>query len=332
MPMPFDFSRRQILSSAAGAAAASFLAAPAMAESWRPKKAVRVIVGDTAGGGTDGACRVFTDFLSKTLGQTFIVDNKPGANGVVAATELKNSDADGYTLLYLTSSALMTQKTLYKSLPYDPFKDFRAVGACPVAGLPLVVHNSTGAKTLKEFIEYAKKNPTNIGTYGAGSMAHIGVAAIQKNYDVQVTPVHYRGGAPMWTDLAAGVVQGAIGSNSGGKNVVDAGKGTAVAILGQHRLLLQPEVPTFKELGATEPGLLLMGYTCMMAPVGVPDNIVEAYSQAMVAAGHDEPTWQRFLARGNEQKPIGHAELQKWITDGAPVWTKLTQGLGITPS
>lgn len=330
--MQSRFTRRQILATGAGAATASLLGAPAIAQDWRPTKPVRVIVGDGPGGGTDQVCRVFTEYMSKKLGQTVLADNKSGANGVVAATELKNSPADGYSLMYIVSSALMTQKVLYKSLPYDHAKDFQPVGACPVAGLALVVNNSTGATNLKEFIDFAKKNPASIGTYGAGSLAHLGVAAIEKEYGVTFSTVHYRGGAPMWADLAGGSVHAAIGGGAGAQNVVDMGKAKAVAIQGRNRLLKMPDVPTFLELGAKERGLSLMGHTCMMAPAGVPENIVELYSKLMVESGQDEATWQRFLIVGAEEKPIGRAQLKKWIVEEGPIWAELTAALGVTPS
>lgn len=331
--MPIGLTRRQMLAGTAGAATASLIGRPAhAASSWRPTKTVRVVLGDTAGGGTDNVCRVFTDYMSKAFGQPVLADNRPGANGVLAATEAKNAAPDGYTLMYVVGSGLMTQKVLYKKLPYDPTRDFQPVGSCPVAGLAFVVHNSTGATNLKEFVEFAKKNPTNIGTYGAGSLAHIGVAAFEKNYGVSVSTVHYRGGAPLWADLAGGSIHAAIGSATGGKNVIDMGKGKAIAIQGRNRLLKMPEVPTFPELGATEPGLSLMGHTVMMAPAGVPEEIVEAYSQAMVAAGNDETSWTRFMAVGAEEKPIGRADLKKWIVEEGPLWAELTAGLGLTPT
>lgn len=326
------FTRRQVLAGGAGLAAGAVIASPATAQTWKPNKTVRVVLADQAGGGTDQVCRVFTEFMSKKIGQTVLADNKPGANGVVAATEFKNVAPDGYTLMYIVSSALMTQKVMYKSLPYDSAKDFQPIGACPVAGLVLVVHNSTGANTLEEFVAFARKNPTSIGTYGAGSLAHIGVAAFEKNYGVNVSTIHYRGGAPMWADLAGGSIHAAIGGGAGGQNVVDMGKCKAVAIQGRNRLLKMPSVPTFQELGAKERGLWLMGHTCMMAPAAMPESIADYYSDLMVDAGKDEATWQRFLTVGAEDKPISRTELKRWIVEEGPIWSELTAGLGLSPS
>lgn len=330
--MSVSFTRRRLLASGAGAAAASLLASPVTAQSWRPTKPVRVIVGDAPGGGTDQVCRAFAEFMSKRLGQPFVVDNRPGANGVVATTEAKNAAPDGYTLLYVVSSSLMTNKVLYKTLPYDTAKDFVPVGACPVAGLVIVVNVNTGAKTWAEFVEYAKKNPASIGTYGAGSLAHIGVAAIEKQYNIPVTTVHYRGGAPMFADLAGGTLSACIGGTAGSMNLVDLGKGRALAVQGRKRLMKFPDVPTFLDMGAKAPGLLLMGHTCMMAPTGVPEHILEVYSNTMVECGSDEATWQKFMNIGAEDKPISRVELKRWIVEDGPIWFELTSGLGLTPS
>lgn len=323
-------TRRDLLVAGAGAAGASLLAAPAIAQSWRPTKPIRMVIGDPAGGGTDLVARVFVEYLTKHLGQPVIADNRPGANGVVAATEAKNAAPDGYTLLYMVGSALMTQKILNKNLPYDPVKDFEPVAALPVPGLPLIVNNSTGAKTLEQFVEYGRKNPVSLGTYGAGSLAHVGIAAVERQYKVPVTPVHYRGSSVMWTDVAAGSITGGIASGITGKNVIDLGKGTALAVQGRNRLMKYPDVPTFLELGGTDPGLSLMSVTGILAPVGVPDQILNTVSELSIAAGNDAATWEKFVTAGGEQKPLDRVGFKKWVTEDGPIWEKMTNALGLT--
>lgn len=327
--MAKGFTRRDVLVSAAGAASVSLIAAPAIAQSWRPNKPIRMIVGDAAGGGTDQVARVFIEYLTKQLGQPVLADNRPGANGVVAATELRNAPADGYTLLYMVGSAWMTQKLLHKNLPYDPVKDFEPVAAQPVAGLPLIVNNSTGAKTMDEFVAYAKKNPANIGTYGAGSLAHVGIAALERQFKAPFTPVHYRGSGLMWADVASGSLQGGIASGAVGKNVIDLGKGTALAIQGRNRLSKYPGIPTFIELGASDPGLSLMSVTGIVAQKGVPEEVINTVSELSVAAGKDEATWEKFQVAGAEQRAIGRVEFKRWITEEGPVWEKLTGALAL---
>jgi tripartite-type tricarboxylate transporter receptor subunit TctC len=322
-------TRRDVLVSGAAAATASLLAAPALAQKWSPTKPIRLVIGDAPGGGTDQVSRVFVEYLAKRLGQPVVADNRPGANGVVAATEVRNAPADGYTLLYMVGSALMTQKILHKNLPYDPVRDFEPVAAQPVAGLPLIVNNATGCKSMEQFVEFARKKPANIGTYGAGSLAHVGIAAIERTYKVPVTPVHYRGSGLMWADVIAGTLDGGIASGAVGMNVIHLGKGTAVAIQGRNRLSRYPDVPTFLELGANDPGLSLMSVTGILAPAGVPDHVINTVSELAVEAGRDEATWQKFVTVGAEQKSIGRAEFKKWVTEDGPLWSELTGALGL---
>lgn len=157
-------------------------------------------------------------------------------------------------------------------------------------------------------------------------------AAIEREFGLTFSTVHYRGGAPLWADLAGGTLHAAIGGGAGAQNVIDLGKGRAVAIQGRNRLLKLPDVPTFLELGVKERGLSLMGHTCMMAPAVVPENIINLYSDLMVEAGRDEATWQKFLTVAAEERPIGRAQLKQWIVEEGPVWAELTAGLGLTPS
>lgn len=327
--MAMGLTRRVVLGAGVGVASASLFTRPTFAQSWRPTKPIRMIVGDTAGGGTDTMCRIFVEFLTKRLEQTVIADNRSGANGVVAATELRNAAPDGYTLLYMVGSAWMTQKLLHKNLPYDPIKDFEPVAAQPVSGLPLIVHSALGIKTIEEFVDFARKNPVNVGTYGAGSLAHVGVAALEREYKVPLTPVHYRGSSQMWADVASGTLHAGIASAGVGRTVIDMERGVALAIQGRNRVTKYPGTPTFLELGAKDPGLSLMSVTGIVVPKGVPDEVIETISTLAVEAGKDEATWQKFQAAGADQRAIGRAEFSQWVKEEGPLWSELTSALAL---
>lgn len=329
--MTSGFSRRGILASGAALATVPLLGSRASAQAWKPTKPVRVVCGYPAGGGSDAIARAFADFLSKSLGQPFVVENKAGAGGSVAAIDVKRAPADGYTLMYTISTTMIMNKVLYKNLQYDPDKDFDLISYVPVAGLPLVVGTQTGCQTLAEFVAFARKERTNVGTYGAGSFAHMCIAEINKFYDLKIEAVHYRGESPMWTDLAAGSIQGAVGGAVPGLNVINAGKGKPVAMLSKKRLQKMPDVPTFLELGANARFFGLMGYTCMVAPAGLPDEIAETYSRLCVAAGNDPQTWQRMQAAGAEDPPMDRQDFKRVQRDEAPIWLSLAAGLGLTP-
>jgi tripartite-type tricarboxylate transporter receptor subunit TctC len=324
-------TRRRILASGAALATLPLLGDRVLAQAWRPTKPVRVVCGYPAGGGSDALARAFADFLSKNLGQPFVVENKAGAGGTVAAVEVKRAAPDGYTLMYTISTTMIMNKVLYRNLQYDPDKDFDLISYVPVPGLPLVVSTQTGCQNLAEFVAFARKEKTNVGTYGAGSFAHMCIAEVNKFYDLKIEAVHYRGEAPMWTDLAAGSIQGAIGGAVPGLNVINSGKGKAVAMLSKKRLQKMPDVPTFLELGANTRFFGLMGYTCMVAPAGLPNEIAETYSRLCVAAGNDAQTWQRMQAAGAEDPPMDRQDFMRVQREEAPIWLELARSLGLTP-
>ena len=154
-----------------------------------------------------------------------VVENKPGAGGSIAAQAVKAAPADGYTLMFTISTTMIMNRVLYKNLPYDADKDFVLISSMSAGHLPLVASKATGATNLKEFVEYARKNKVSIGTYAAGSYSHIAVAELNKHFGLQMEAVHYRGEAPMWQDLAAGVIQAASGSYAAASNVLQSGAG-----------------------------------------------------------------------------------------------------------
>ncbi len=159
--MPIKLTRRTLIRTGAAAATLPLIGAPAIAQGW-PNKPIRFVVSYPAGGLTDIFARAYGDYISKQVGQTVVVENKAGAGGTVGALEVKRAAADGYTLLFTISTTMIMNKVLYKSLPYDPDKDFVLLSYMPSGSLPFVVNTGTGATNLKEFAEYAKKNKTNV--------------------------------------------------------------------------------------------------------------------------------------------------------------------------
>ena len=232
--------------------------------------------------------------------------------------------------MYTISTTMVLNKVLYKNLQYDTDKDFDLISYVPVPGLPLMAATSTGAKTLKQFVEFAKKEKCNVGTYAAGSFAHLCIAEINKAFDLKIEAVHYRGEAPMWTDLAAGSLHGAIGGPVPALNIVDTGKGWPVAMLSKKRVKKMPDVPTYLEQGLTGDFFRLSGYTCMVAPAGLPEEVAETYSKLCVAAGTDPVTWQRMEAAGAEDPPTSRQEFARLQREEAQVWRAAASSLGIS--
>jgi tripartite-type tricarboxylate transporter receptor subunit TctC len=153
---------------------------PAWADTW-PSKPIKIICAFPAGGLADIFARAYGEFLSQKLGQPVVVENRTGAMGSIAAQAVKTSPPDGYTLLVAITATLAQSRVLLKNLPYDPDKDFTLISSMSAGQLPFVASKGTSSTNLKEFIEYARKNPTNVGTFGAGSQAHIVIAELNKH-------------------------------------------------------------------------------------------------------------------------------------------------------
>ena len=214
-----------------------------------PTKPIKIIAGYPAGGQTDLFARTYGDYIRKT-GQTVVVENKAGAGGTVAAVEVKRAAPDGYTLMFTISTTMIMNRVLMKDIPYDAEKDFVLISIMPAGSLPFVAGEKTGAKNTQGVRRLRKKaEKVSIGTYAAGSYAHMAIAELNKQYGLKIEPVHYRGEAPMWTDLAGGFIDGAIGSYGAALRCCRAAAAGRSPSRASASAL--PDVPTFTEQGVT---------------------------------------------------------------------------------
>jgi tripartite-type tricarboxylate transporter receptor subunit TctC len=226
---------------------------------------------------------------------------------------------------------MIMNRVLYKSLPYDADKDFVLISSMSAGHLPLVASKATGATNLKEFAEYARKNKVSIGTYAAGSYAHIAVAELNKHFGLQMEAVHYRGEAPMWQDLAAGVIQAASGSYAAASNVLQSGAGQPIAVPQTKRMRKLPDVATFLEQGVTSKAFQLQGFICLVGPTGLPQELVQRVSDLMVEGGKSERVRNLLDTFGVDDSAVGHEDFKKLVAEEGPVWIGLVQSLGLTP-
>ena len=329
MSMSSKVTRRTVVRSGIATAAALPLARSAWAQAW-PAKAIRVVVGYPAGGLTDLFARAYGDYIAQRLGQAVVVENRPGAGGTVAAQAVKSAPADGYTLMFTITTTMVMNRVLYRNLPYDPDKDFVLIACMPAGGLPLVAAKATAATNLAEFAEYARKNKVSFGTYAAGSAAHIAIAELNKHFGLQMEAVHYRGEAPMWQDISAGVIQAGIGSYPGASNVIQSGAGRAIAV-SQQRMRRLPDVATYLEQGVTSRAFQLLGYIGAVGPTGMPQEIVQRLSDLMVEGGKSERVQKLLDTYGIDRAAMGHQEFRKLHDEEAPIWISLVRSLGLTP-
>ncbi len=328
--MSFDVTRRQLLATGAAAAALPVLGQQAQAQTGWPNKPIRIVVPYPVGGQTDLIARAYGEFLSRQLGQPVVVENKAGAGGTVGAVEVKRSAPDGYTLMCTISTTLIANRIMIKNLPYDPDKDFTLISLITGDGLPFVVTEKCGATNLKEFIDYAKKaEKVSVGTYAAGSTPHMIIAELNKQFGTRIEPVHYRGEAPMWADLASQSIDGAMGSYTAALPVLQTGRGKTIAAAGKPIRAL-PDAKTLTQQGANSKLFDLTGFTGFLTPSGTPDEITRKLSELLVAAGKDEKT-QTALSNFAIFPPIGYEAAQKLYKEETPLWLQFMSNLNLTP-
>lgn len=286
------------------------------------------MVGFAAGGQTDIFARTYGELLGKQTGVSVVVENKPGALGSLAATEVKRAPADGHTLLFNTSGAMTVNRVLIKDLAYDTDRDFELVAAMPTGGLPLFVSTKLGVKTLEEFVKYARSVPrVSLGTFGVGSPAHLAINEINKQFELKIEPIHYRGEAPMFTDIVTQVIDGGIGSYIGAQPVLQSGAGIAIAVP-RRRLTVIPDVKTFREQGATSPLFDLTTYQCCAVPKGTSKEIVEGLSKILVQAGKSEKATEMFKTYGIDEGAMDLVATQALYARESPIWIELASNIG----
>jgi tripartite-type tricarboxylate transporter receptor subunit TctC len=317
--------RRRFLHLAVGAAALPAVSRVAWAQSY-PTRPVRWIVAFVAGGPTDIVARIMGQYLSERLGQQFIIDNRPGAGGIVGTQAAINSPADGYTLL-MAAHVHAINATLYQKLPYNFLNDI-----APIAGLVrmpnvLEVTPSFPAKTVSEFITYAKANPGKVSyaSAGNGTSAHLAAELFRAMTGVDFVHVPYRGSGPALTDLLSGQVQVMFDTISSSIAHIKAGKLRPLAVTSVTRSDLLPEVPTIAD---TVPGYELSAWFGVGTPTGTPPEIIEELNRE-INAGLAEPRIKaRFAELGAEPMPMTVAEFRKFVADETEKWAKVVKFSG----
>ncbi|CAN7206851.1 tripartite tricarboxylate transporter substrate binding protein [Bosea sp. LjRoot90] len=274
-------SRRRFMASMAGASVLA-VQGRAFADTW-PSRPVTIVVPFPAGASTDVVARLLAEKLRSELGQGFVVENKIGAGGNIAATGVVRAAPDGYTLFLSTSGPLATNKLLYKSLSFDPLADFAPIALVgDVQGI-VAVHPSLPVSSFAELVAYGKANPGKLtfGSPGFGLMGHVTGELIQRKAGFQMAHVPYRGSAPLSNDLLAGTVNVAIDFLPSYIPHVKSGGIRALAVTSDQRAPQVPEVPTLAEAGL--PGVNATSWFALVGPKGLPDAIT-ARAAAVVRA------------------------------------------------
>jgi tripartite-type tricarboxylate transporter receptor subunit TctC len=304
----------RILSAAIGCALFVMQALPALAETW-PARPIRFVVPFTAGGSTDLTARVFAENLRPVLGQTVVVDNRPGAAGTIAGDIVAKSPPNGYTFL-VASATLVANMSLYKNLPYDFIADLAPVTQTHASTNVLVVNSKLPVSTLPEFISHVKsgKNKVNYGSAGHGSSQHLAAALFNHMVGGNMVHVPYKGGAPAVTELVAGGIEAIFAPLIEVLPHIKSGTIKPLGVCGLKRSPLLPAVPPIADL---VPGYQSTSWGGILAPAKTPAAIVNKMNEAMLKV-LSQPNVRTHLAEGDKE-PVGSspAEFRRFIASEA---------------
>jgi tripartite-type tricarboxylate transporter receptor subunit TctC len=309
---------------------AAFLSSAAFGQDY-PTRPIRLVVPSSAGAGvTDIMARVVGQKLTERFGQQVVVDNKPGASGILGSEVVAKAPPDGYTLL-IANVSLIVNPYLYARMPYDPLVDFMPVTMVNTAPQQLVVHPSVPAKTVADLIAYAKTKPgqLNYGSGGIGSTPFLAAELFKSITGIDVVHVPYKGGGPAIAELVGGQLTFMIENVPGTMPFVKDGKLRSLAVTSLQRSPLAPDVPTMIEAGV--PGYEMSAWNAVFAPKGTPPAIV-AKLQAEIARVLMAPDMKEQLA-GLGAEPVGNTpdELAAFLKTDKARWGKVIQDRGIKP-
>jgi len=296
-----------------------------------PSRSIRMLVGFSAGGATDLSARMIAQFLSQRLGQSVVVENRPGAGGSIAAAAVAKAPNDGYTLLY-TSSAHAINAALYKTLPFDPISDFQPITTVTTTLNALLVNSSLPAHNAKEFIAYAKKNSgeLNMASTGIGSSSHMAQVQFMNMADIQVRHIPYKGTANILRDIMSGEVNATIDAVTAYLPYLKNDSNLRVVCLGDvRRSALLPDAPTCDESGL--PGYSVRSWQGILTSAQVPASIVDKLNREINSVLASPKVIEHMQAAG--ARPLGSTpdEFKQAISEDIIKFKELVQSAGIQP-
>ena len=316
--------------------ASAFVALLALAPCWSgvavaqnyPTKPVRIVVTFPPGGSSDVVARHLGPLLADRLGQTFVVDNKPGGGATIGATEVARAQPDGYTLMLSNTAPISLSPFMLTPQPYDPIKSFTHVAYIGAVPNVLVVHPSVPAKNLAEFIAWAKQQPGAIhyGSGGVGSIGHVVGELLKAETGIKLEHVGYKGSSPMHTDLLGGTILVAIDTLPQNVQFQKSGKLKLIAVTSANRAPMVPELQTFAEAGY--PKLTADNFFGISAPAGLPRPIAEKINQATQAALDDAKLQKSFAELGIVTGKMTPEEFTSFVHKQVSAWEPAVKASG----
>jgi tripartite-type tricarboxylate transporter receptor subunit TctC len=320
------YAREFVTLVAAGATA--LVAAPVAAQSY-PSKPIRIVVPFAAGSTSDNLARTFADELRSGLGATVLVENKPGASGVIGMETVARAAPDGYTLMISSAATHSAGPWLLKQVPYDAVKDFAPVARLVTVPFILAIHPSRPEKTVKQFVEYAKANESKLNYSHGTSSVQVAAATFGTIAGFKATGVPYKGQSLAVFDLMSGQVQYMFGDNAVVMPHVKAGKLRAIAITSPERSPQAPDVPTLAESGY--PGFDIVAWVGLSAPAGTPRDIVQRINGVIEKSLAKPELQKKLLEQGLEPAPARLADFEQFVAAQYTSWGKRVRDAGIKP-
>ena len=283
-----------------------------------PTRAVKIVVPFAAGASTDTLARVLGKSFEKQFGQPFIIENKAGAEGQIGAQAVTTAEPDGYTLFVTTNTSQAANVSLFKSLPYDPIRDFTPISRLTSGQFILAVNPSLGVKSVDELVTYIKGKPGQVTYATANATSTVSMAWLAALKGLDVVRVSYASAPRAVTELLAGHVQMTIGDQANVAPLVQSGQLTGLAVTGVNRSDLVPNLPTMKEAGVTE--LVLNTWAAIYGPAKLPDSIVAKLNKAVLAAYGEEDVVRALKAAGYDLVTSTPQELSAFNKQQIEVW------------
>lgn len=302
-------------------------AAVALAQPY-PNKPVKLVVPFPAGSATDLVARLIGRELQDGFGQPFVIENKPGAQGAIAAETVARSPADGYTLLVPTNTQAAANVSLFKKLSYDPVKDFAPIVRISTTSLVLMVRADSPAKTLPEFIDLMKKNPGKLSAGYGSSSSQVCISQLERMAKVDANKIPYKGIPLAVNDLLAGTLDFTFVDLGNALSQAKGGKLRALAITDDQRSPLAPDWPTMAD---TLPGYDITAWFALLAPAGTPKDVVQKVQDATIKAVAKRDVQDKLGLIGMQSAPMTSDELAAFIKVEITKWARLVKDAGIQP-
>ena len=323
-----DFPRRYFLSTAAvGLAGLSLAPGRLMAQTW-PSKPIRIVVTFPPGGSSDIVARLLAPSLATSTGQTVVVDNKPGAGATIGAAEVARAAPDGYTFMLSNTAPISLSPFMLDKPPYDPITSFTHIAYIGSVANCFVVHPSVPAKTLTEFIAWAKQqsDPINFGSGGVGSIGHIVGEMLKSEAGIKLEHIGYKGSAPMHNDLVGGVIKFAIDTLPQNIPFIQAGKLRGLAVTSPKRASMAPDLPSVAESGMNK--LVAENFFGLSGPAGLPQIVVDAMHKHVATALADGRVVKTLEDGGIALQPMSVEEFRRFVSKQVADWAPAVKASG----